>query len=817
MHKDFTMRKLWLLIPLVLSIFFGCENDSSGSKHLISYAPESTSIFVKTSSIEGIKSVFKNNSLLNEILGYEKLNRILPQLTYLDLLKPTETILMTFGKSKADSLQISLITRYHKNLFNLDSVPNHSIESYVINDLTISKTTIDNSVIYSTIKDSIFFVSNDKQLAESAFNEDRIVDDNLKAIYDTANSDANVSILINAKHKTLVPSFFLTDELNASQLSNYYMLDADLSQDQLIFNGITKATDSSKSLIHVFKNTIPQENTLSKLCPTDADGFLSFTFNNYKTFSDNLSKFRNEDVPASPIFDTATELGVISRGNDEAIILNSIDANGLGDLLLTQNSIETYRDIDIYPFDTPDLFAASFAPFIRFTNATRYANIDDYFVFTDSDQLMKSIISGYQNASNLSESMAYKSMMEQLSDESSLLVYGNASRLNSILNVNFSENRTLQNDSKISSAIQFIQDADFAHMNAIIHQYKGRSVANSVSEDSSVTLEDDLMTDPQFVNNHTNNQMEIVVQDIKNNLYLISNNGKVLWKKQLDGKLLGKVQQIDMFKNGRLQLAFATPNRVYVLDRDGKDVTPFPLKFNDQITQPLSVFDYDNKRDYRLMVTQGKSVLMYDKQGKIVTGFTYKKAESTINTQPEHFRIGKKDYIVFVQGNELEILDRVGKTRINVKNNISFSDNPVSLYDNKFTATTKTGDLIQIDTDGKMSSMNLNLGEKHAMGSTNKTLVTLSDNILMIKSNKIEMDYGVYTKPKIFYLNDKIYVTVTDLQTNKVYLFDSLGKEISNFPVFGNSSIELDNIDGGRGLEFVTKGDSNSILIYQMN
>ena len=293
--------------------------------------------------------------------------------------------------------------------------------------------------------------------------------------------------------------------------------------------------------------------------------------------------------------------------------------------------------------------------------------------------------------------------------------------------------------------------------------------------------------------------------------------GKVLWKKQLDGILLGTVEQIDMYKNGRLQLVFATPNRVYVLDRNGKDVSPFPLKFKDDITQPLSVFDYDNKRDYRIMVIQGKSVLMYDKEGKTVNGFTYKNAEHMINTQPQHFRIGRKDYIVFVQGNELEILDRVGKTRINVRNNISFSDNGIYLYDNKFTATTIKGDLIQIDENGKLNSLNLNLGEKHALASTSKTLVTMSDNILNIKSHKVELDFGVYTAPKIFYLKDKIYVSVTDLQTKKVYLFDSLGKPIDNFPVFGNSSIELDNIDNGKGLEFAVKGDSNSVLIYQIN
>ncbi len=811
------MKNFWLLIPIVF-IIIGCENDSTKNSNLITLIPGNASIIIKTKSVDGIKSVFKNNRLLNVLLEYKAINRIQSQLHYLDYLKTTEDILIGFGKNANDSLQISLVTKYHKELFNLDSIPNRTIETYTFNNLTISKTTVDRQIIYTTIKDSIFFASNDRTLTEAAFNDNKIVDTALLDVYNTSGTNKSASIIINTKHKTLLPSFFMTKSLNDTQVSDYFLLDANLSQDELIFNGITKAVDSSKSLINVFKNTVPQENNLPKICPTDADGLLSFTFNNYKTFSDNLLNFnKQESTIPTAIFDTASEVGVIYRGTEQAIIVHSLDAAAMGDLLLTQNVLETYREVAIFPFDQPELFTTYFFPFIDYKNASKYAAIDDFFVFTESDGLMKDIISSYQNMSTLSETEAFQSMMDQMSDESSLLFVANPSRLNSILNYNFKEEKNLEIDAFRASAIQFIQDNDFAHVNVVIKKTKGKTVANSVSEDISVKLDNDLLTDPQFVNNHTNKHMEIVVQDVKNNLYLISNDGKVLWKLQLEGRLLGKVEQIDMYKNGRLQLTFATPNRLYVLDRNGKDVSPFPLKFKDNITQPLSVFDYEGKRDYRLMVIQGKSVLMYDVQGKTVSGFSYKKADNTINTQPQHFRIGRKDYIVFVQGNELAILDRTGKTRVTVKNNISFSGNDIHLYDNKFTATTVNGDLIQIDEDGKMSRLSLNLGEKHAMTSTSKTLVTLSDNILNIKNNSIELDYGVYTAPNIFYLKDKIYVSVTDLQTKKIYMYDSLGKAIGNFPVYGNSAIDLGNIDNGKGLEFVTKGDSNSILIYEMN
>ena len=47
-------------------------------------------------------------------------------------------------------------------------------------------------------------------------------------------------------------------------------------------------------------------------------------------------------------------------------------------------------------------------------------------------------------------------------------------------------------------------------------------------------LDAPLATDPQFVTDHRNNKKEIVVQDTENNLYLISTDGKVLWKKKLE-------------------------------------------------------------------------------------------------------------------------------------------------------------------------------------------------------------------------------------------------------------------------------------------
>jgi len=124
--------------------------------------------------------------------------------------------------------------------------------------------------------------------------------------------------------------------------------------------------------------------------------------------------------------------------------------------------------------------------------------------------------------------------------------------------------------------------------------------------------------------------------------------------------------------------------------------------------------------------------------------------------------------------------------------------------------------LIQINTKGNVSRQSLGLDQKHDITSSSKTLVTRSDNKLSIKSNRVDLEYGSYSPPNLFYLRDKIYISITDLQAQKIWLFDSQAKPFPNVPVFGSSAIDLANADGDTSLEFVTKSDSNSLIMYQL-
>ena len=786
------MKKLIFILSLV-ALLSNCDNSKKNTAKLSHLIPENSFLILNINDLETFKSDIKNNDFITK-LSPSVLKKPIAKL--LENLKTNNPVLLCF-ETNDSIINYSIITKYHDSLFN------------------VSET--DSLKIYSRIIDSIYIGSTSQTILENLKPKKNLV---FETLFKTTNNNSSFSLFMNSNSATNLGNAFLPEEINA--FSNWMSIDAEVFPDQITFNGITITNDTLPQLLNAFKNTIPQENSIQHIAPSNSTGFLSLTFDDFEVFSKNSNSFNTNSLDSlvnHELFQTINEVGEIYFDTKTVIVLKSIDAFATKEVLQDhQNVISNFRSIPIFEYSNSDIFNTVFNPLISSSTVSNYIIIDDFFVFANSVVQLQNIITNYQNATTFANTNAFKDAMTSLSDESSLLVFVNPTKLKKIISSITNEDLTdLKLDNYKASAIQFVQDDDFIHINGVIKKNKSRTIQNSVSEEFNVTLNADIIMQPHFVTNHRNKQKEIVVQDVNNNLYLISNSGKVLWKKKLNGIILGRIQQVDLYKNGRLQLAFATAKRIYIIDRNGNDVSPFPLKFNSEITQPLSVFDYDNNKNYRFLITQGKFLLMYDRSAKNVSGFRYNNTGSTITTQPKHFRIRNKDYIVFAAGKKMMILNRKGQSRIKVKDYINFSNNPIFKYKDRFTTTSSAGELIQINTKGVVSKQSLNLEKNHFIETTDKTLVTLSENNLNIKLKTYELDFGNYTAPKIFYLNDKIYISVTDLQTQKVYLFDSQARLLNNFPVYGNSIIDLDNIDTDRNLEFVVKGEPNSILVYKKN
>ena len=369
---------------------------------------------------------------------------------------------------------------------------------------------------------------------------------------------------------------------------------------------------------------------------------------------------------------------------------------------------------------------------------------------------------------------------------------------------NFENSDSLSENYKI---FQLKKGDEIINVNGLISDYKKKALDSLIDLKFEASISNEIILGPLIVKNHINNSNEIIVQDSQNILYLINNSGQVEWSKKIDGKIIKEINQIDSYKNGKLQLAFVTKKSLYMLDRKGRDVGKFPLKFNDAITKPLSVFDYDNNKNYRLLITQNNELYMFDSKGNIIRGFNYDK-KGRIITKPKHFRISNKDIIVFKTNDELKILNRRGKVRIKTKRKHNFSENEIFQYQNFLVSTTDLNEVIKIDMQGN-TFLEKSIANNIKLVSEKKSIFILERNILSNTKNNIEIAFGKYEDFKIYLRNDKSFINIFDSQNNKIYLFDNELNLIKGFPI--KSKNNADFIFEKNAIEFSIKTNFKNI------
>lgn len=160
---------------LLITLLFSCSNTSTNKYKLTDFVPENTDVIIKTSNLESLKSSINNSDFLQHLTKTQSYTILQSQLEGLSLLKPNGAVLICFSKDNNDSLQYTLITKYHESLFVTDSLQNYVEESLVYKNKNITKSTLNLHTFYSTVIDSTFFTSSSRELIDAAFNKKKII------------------------------------------------------------------------------------------------------------------------------------------------------------------------------------------------------------------------------------------------------------------------------------------------------------------------------------------------------------------------------------------------------------------------------------------------------------------------------------------------------------------------------------------------------------------------------------------------------------------------------------------------------------------
>ena len=798
------MKKTIFLFTL-LALFNSCSDINNKNISSLNYLPAESELILNINDLKNTKEILlKNKNLSSVSISKSKILAHLNSLSNEYSNNSGLLSLTSFGKNQTaytyiretnsqDSISKSDLIKgeYQNNKIFIDTSNTKDVYKTVLGDYIISSS--EDIVLENIIRDH-------------DLTNPKIDSDFLKIIKGVDTNDP-FNIFIKSKNSNLLVNSISNLSFFPNLKNAWISYDFKYSLEEIKMVGATRINDSINSRLSILRNIPPSEIKTDKVIPNSFSSFFSFTISDSERFIFNFINYlKGDNLSTENInFESFNLIDEISFVEDQEkfLILGISNAEQLENYF-ELNDIDNLKDIKKINLglDLKTLIN-SFDQRISFVYA---ALIDNSLVITQSVSQIKKIINSKAIKDNLSSNNKYLNYKNQKSKKHSFFWVNNNSNI-----IDSNDYPFIGFSGVINENIALL-DFDYSKLNQ-------SKETNDIFTEFFLTFDNEIISDPIWLKNHINNQYDFTFQDSENYLYYYSNKGNQYWKKKIPKKIIGDIKQIDIYKNGRLQIIFRTEDRLYVLDRNGNEVKELSFEINSgENNIPISIFDYEKNRNYRFLVTNDNIIEMFDSRGKKVSGFKPDTFESSIIKSPVHIRIDGKDFIIVqLKNEELKILDRRGRDRINIDEQIQFSENSIYSYMKTFTTTDNQGYLVQIDLDGKLSKKNLNITSDNLIDIKNDNLVYISENILSIKGININLPFGRYSKPKIFNESSRMLIGISDFSENNIYLYEDNGELIKGFPLKGNSIIDIRDSDKDGKIEVITRLDNYSIVSYELN
>ncbi|HSP39922.1 MAG TPA: hypothetical protein VLN46_00715, partial [Gillisia sp.] len=580
-----------LLVALLLTAFLiSCKADKDEESTVVDLIPANSLYIIDTGNIGDFLQQTDSIRIFNTYSSIFTQD-IKEQLRALTVFSKQEAAIIAISKDDKENLNYVFIAKEHPGDIQTDSVKNRSVETLTYEDYVIQKYVIEENTIFKGEKQGVFIASNSRQQLEEI----------LKSEYTGIAADAHFNKVHSAidKEKTsiILNSLALGDHITQSfneifstdaNLAQWNVLEIGTTNNAISLNGISTWKEEDTSLLKLFQNTGTQINEIAKITPAEGLGFYSFTYQNTGALHNNLNSFRGTEtnLPADHFLYFTAEAGLITLNNNEKLpVLRATDAELAKELLIPMQESDSYRGISIY--NTPenhDIFPY-LMPLLPDLELSYYIWIENFIIFAENSRDLEQVISSYLNNMTLGSQEYYNTSMENLAAASSLLMVANNSGKKAASGSNNSQTNGEGIKTYPIISLQFVVERDFAHIHGAFGLSQNNSTGNT-GQIATINLDAPLATLAFPVKNYVNGRAEIMVQDEKNTLYLYSNSGSLIWKKQFTHQIVGEIRQVDLSKNGNLQYVFSTPYALHVIDRKGNPVKPFPIELKDEITQP---------------------------------------------------------------------------------------------------------------------------------------------------------------------------------------------------------------------------------------
>lgn len=327
---------------------------------------------------------------------------------------------------------------------------------------------------------------------------------------------------------------------------------------------------------------------------------------------------------------------------------------------------------------------------------------------------------------------------------------------------------------------------------------------------------------PFAVKNHNNGQQNIVVQDTTNMLYMISANGDVVWKRQLQDKIISTIHEVDFYGNNKTQLLFNTSSGIYLFDINGEPVEGFPISLTTKIINPIALVK-QGMNDYRMFVgCENGNVYGYYKDGKPVGGWNPQKGAGQISLPIFSFTFQKGLTIGYLNNTAIQLKKENGSSiqTVPLKNptaDIFTTNKLLAVLDN-------TGNVVTIDSTLKTTNYAADGNWTDMLFSdvdADDTLDVIYQEDDYFKARSIS-GKGIFVAEALPAIDKLVDITFEGTHyfgystlDKQLYLYTATGQIIKGFPVQGSADAVIDDISGNGDKVLITT-IGNTVLAYRI-
>lgn len=662
--------------------------------------------------------------------------------------------------------------------------------------------------------------------------------------------------------------------------------DLTLGSDMMVLNGFSYPGDSLRTFSSVFVNQKLAEIRAIEIIPQGVNGFIDMGISDFRSyfrhyttylsgkgqgaaFMKNLSA-ANDTLGVDLVQQFAEildgEAGMMFFGNrpgDETVnflrikskqftvqLLERMLVNGYGKLHVSagkhQDEIRIKGDstYQVYELPVPYLNKTLFGPVFGFSEDRWCTITGNYLLFASREATLHRVLDSIAAGQILRHDIQYHAVSGYMDNRSNFTYYHDAHAAPGYFYPFFFTD-SLVEEAKTENRIGNLQAVvyQFSQSNGLVYNnFFIRHMPVQGTSDMRLwrrKLEAPVSGKPYLVMNHNTRTMEIMVQDTENHLYLLSSAGVILWGIPLKEKVLSNIEQVDFFRNGKLQYLFNTESAIYLVDRRGKFTGNFPVKIKAKATNGMLVADYDKNRNYRyILAVNGNRLIALDRTGTLLRGWKAEKTDDPVTQPVQYFRIAEKDYLVATDNRKLYLMNRKGENLLKGGLDLHPSHNPVFLKqddDNyRFVFTDTTGTLYFLKTDGTYEQKSFKpftaahyFDFQDIDGDGRSDYIFLDGRTLSVfrSDGSVMFTYGFagkITTPPVFCAisNTDREIGVYSDSDKKAYLINNAGSLHPGFPVTGTSPFAAGNPGEGNTYNLIIGGKenflSNFIVQYLM-